>query len=311
MSLLLNGEYTIKKGRQIICSKNSIQSDGFSLVRDWFVSQRNQFDLIDLTDASIISHNIDSNNLSDVKVLFYGNKDGFAYISETSANFKVKFVEKQYLYAIGIDVIHKTVNGKNINANMLLSYNWVQTNDVAQMNFTQLDLQPLPVAYFNQGDVTNSRQVIYYFNDPLYSNCVKIDFNKFSEAKIDYEIRAINFYTKKNKICPPQRISLYDANGECLISKTIENRHSYMDSNSIVYKTNLQFGELDSTQDEVYAISTDYFSELDHKWHMFSYSQFQYPWMQQELQIIQLQYQLTFGSIGVMSSTSNSSDSSF
>ena len=42
MSLTFKGQYTVKKGNYLIYSKNNIQNNGFSLVRNWFVSDKNQ-----------------------------------------------------------------------------------------------------------------------------------------------------------------------------------------------------------------------------------------------------------------------------
>lgn len=313
MDLTLKGQYTIKSGDSVIYSKNNIQTDGFQLVRNWFVSDKNEFKLVDLGNAQISHSNIIPESLVNVQDVFIGNKNQFATTqSSTNAYFQLIWGDKQQenlqqIDAIGVDVVYVGSNAKK-NANLLISY---LDDTGGQKILKSIDEFPIPVAHFSNSIVSH-KQTIFEFNNSFKTNRIKIQFNKFCDDKIQYQIYAINFYTKKKMICSPQQITLYQqvegkSTPQPIISKPIQTKFAKSQSNSIVYKVNLQFDQI-VDKGQVVAISTDFYNYEESSYQTFSYSSFDQPWKQQMLQIIQLQYQLSFGDANNSGGESSGSD---
>lgn len=310
--MFLNGVYTIKNGKNVIKSKNSIQNDGFQLLRNWFVySDANDLQLVNLDNSTITSNNIGNGTVSNVVDVFSNYDGNYSTVTANTTDYvyyNVVFGQVKKIRAIGIDVLQ--TSSKNTNANIQIAYlNKFTDQNGNQIYQTEKKVQDflIPVPYYVASNldktIKGANQQIYRFKQPIQTKGIKLFFNNFSDSKINYRIYAIRFYVDRTIYVSPTRISLWggETKGDNnhivdrtqpIKTKPIQLKLSDSSRNSIIYKANLQFGDLDST-DSVYAISTQFLNK-ENQLKQFSFSKFTTPWQQQTMQVIQIQYQLFF-----------------
>lgn len=288
----LNGVYTITKNDKKIVVKNSIQTDGFQLIQNWFASQSNSnIQRINLfqknSEISITNSNISSSTLSLVNDVFNIYKEGgYDVLGNAPAYFLIDFKTQKNIKAIGIDAVQTTSSTSN--GNISISY-------VQDTIWQDHDDFVIPVMYKNINDynklLIGQTKKIYYLNEPINVNKLKIKFNDFCSTKLDYRIYSIYIYQLKQQYLSPSTITLYDSMENVLITKNIDAKIIDLSNNSVIFKSCLQFQQLDSTQQVCY-ISLDFYDMNEQK-KIFSKAQFPRPWTQQVMQTVQIQYQLT------------------
>ena len=289
----LRGIYTVNKNNKKIIAYNSIQQDGFQLLQNWFVSNNNSdIKRINLFDENvpinISEHAMGTNGISNATDIFnFYRGIGYAVNKENNSYFQIEFDTDRNIKAIGIDVIQ--TSSLNSNGNIKISY--VQNNS----SLKQHDNFLIPVMYKNPNEYSKisigSQNKIYYFDKSINMKRLRIDFNYFNTAKLSYRIYSIDIYEQKQQYLPPMYMTLYDESNNILKTKEIEYRGIPEEGgNSIIYKMCLQQGDLD-TRAGVKYVSTDF--EMNNIRYIFSKAEFSDVWYQQNLQTVQIQYQLT------------------
>lgn len=334
----LKGIYTVIQNDKILAkSQNQITSDGFRLLQNWFSSTKQEnikrIDVSDETNSVTISQSdgLKSESMFDVSQLFNGYTGKYYYTTTKEDYIRVVFkqkkqetnqyqLQKRKIYAIGIDVIRMPMSGQTYNvalkknANIQLRYtDNIQLQGMTLDNISDFTI-PISVVQksFNKNDVGYA-QKIYYLSQPTDMSQIKIKFNTFNDEFFRYVIYAINLYEYQQILLPPTHMTLYgigenqseysEATKKQLFHQQIQ--LSYPNSSngySSVFKTLLPYDKLNSTT-QVFAISTDYYENGQKK--MFSYSEYEAPWTQQQLTNIQLQYQLFFSNQVANSSSDN------
>lgn len=333
----LKGIYTVVQNDKILAkSKNQITSDGFRLLQNWFSSTKQEnIQRIDVNNeinsvTILQSGNLQSESLVDVSQLFNGYTGKYYRTTTKEDYIRVVFkqkkqetdqyqLQKRKIYAIGIDIIRVPMSGQTYNealkknANIQLRYT---DNIQSEMSLDNISDFTIPVSVvqnsFNKNDFGYT-QKIYYLAQPTDMSQIKIKFNTFNDEFFRYVIYAINLYEYKQILLPPTHMTLYgigdglseynEATKKQLFHQQIQlsypnSSHGY----SSVFKTLLPYDQLNSTT-QVFAISTDYYENGQKK--MFSYSEYEVPWSQQQLTNIQLQYQLFFSNQDANSSNNN------
>lgn len=298
----LQGVYTVFLKDRQLKSKNAIQQDGFNLVRNWFVNRNNKnIKKIDLnnSDTKITFNNITSDSLTSslYDSIFYQYEDN-KYISNSSnsAYIQIDFNYTKNITSIGIDAI--VTNYPNYNSNITVYIDQIGNNNYNLVQDFFISVPYKDINYYHKQNY-GKKQNIFYFcdNDGNFSSkqvkSIRIYLNQLTTNKLNYRVYSLNLYENSDKYLPPERITLYDVDGNVLINKQIENSFSYSNDNSIVYKVVLQLDELNNT-DYVHSISSDFYDYNESQWKKFSYSQFETAWNQQEFQTIELQYKLSF-----------------